>query len=556
METNKQNKILDNIGKIYEKAKDCKLENAFFENHKKELKTLAEYFQVSENQALFVSVVFGLAYQWDRVTIKEFTNYFSCNPMKILAFNNDLEELYAKGILEKQKVKRMGRWSKAENQIHVQEGIVEAILQGESVSRIKKKELNDDVTELLEKLDKLVEERDDDELSTSELFHKTDELLAANSHFPLVEKTKQFGFETANRLLYLYVVWKTITGNESIDISMALERIYDRAPVRFRRLQEFLSGKNILVKNNLIETVEASFFNNTEMKLSPASFDLLEDCDLKLFINKTKKDNLILPSETVERKLIFDPEKMKQLNSLEGFLEENNYKEIQQKLSKKGLPNGVAVLLHGAPGTGKTEIVKQLAKKTGREIMKVDMSQTKSMWFGETEKIVKRIFTDYRAFAKTCERAPVLFFNEADAIISKRKEIGRSNVAQTENAIQNILLEELENLDGILIATTNLAENLDTAFERRFLFKIHFQNPSISVRAKIWKSKLPLLKEKECLVLSQRFEFSGGQIENILRKNEIQEIIYGKKTNFENLLLFCEEESIGKKRIKIGFGNV
>ena len=68
-----------------------------------------------------------------------------------------------------------------------------------------------------------------------------------------------------------------------------------------------------------------------------------------------------------------------------------------------------------------------------------------------------------------CKVKPILLFNEADAVFSKRKDVNNGNVAQTENAIQNIILEEMENLDGILIATTNLADNLDGAFERRFV---------------------------------------------------------------------------------------
>jgi SpoVK/Ycf46/Vps4 family AAA+-type ATPase len=187
--------------------------------------------------------------------------------------------------------------------------------------------------------------------------------------------------------------------------------------------------------------------------------------------------------------------------------------------------------------------------------MKVEISLSKSMWFGESEKVIKRIFTDYKSFAKECERMPILFFNEADAIISKRRELGNSNVAQTENAIQNILLEELENFEGILIATTNLANNLDSAFERRFLFKIQFQKPNTTIRAEIWKSKLPFLEIEDCNLLADKFDFSGGQIDNILRKNEIHEIIHGEKVNLGNLMIFCSEEILGNNSIKIGFKN-
>lgn len=218
------------------------------------------------------------------------------------------------------------------------------------------------------------------------------------------------------------------------------------------------------------------------------------------------------------------------------------------------MPNGITALLHGFPGTGKTETVLQIAKETNREILKVDIGQSKSMWFGESEKIIKRIFTNYKSYAKECELKPILLFNEADAIIGKRRETGNSNIDQTENTIQNILLEELENFDGIFLATTNLVKNLDTAFERRFLFKVEFQKPEISIKAKIWNSKLPNLTENECNTLANRFDFSGGQIDNIIRKNEIYEIVHGITVDFNNIVEFCNSELLLRsKTFKVGF---
>mgnify|MGYP003795379925 CR=1 FL=1 len=189
-----------------------------------------------------------------------------------------------------------------------------------------------------------------------------------------------------------------------------------------------------------------------------------------------------------------------------------------------------------------------------REIMKVDISQSKSMWFGESEKIIKRIFTNYRVYLKGCSRTPILFFNEADAIISKRYESGFSSLTQTENAVQNIILEELENFEGIFFATTNFAKNFDPAFERRFLFKIEFQKPDIPVKAKIWQSKLPSLSESECELLARRYDFSGGQIDNIVRKNEIYEVVNGATIEFNKIIEFCDNELLHKKQHKrIGY---
>ena len=217
---------------------------------------------------------------------------------------------------------------------------------------------------------------------------------------------------------------------------------------------------------------------------------------------------------------------------------------------------GFACLFHGSPGTGKTETVYQLARLTKRDIMFVDIAQSKSMWYGESEKIIKRIFDKYRGYVKSCKTTPILLFNEADAIIGKRKEANSSSVAQTENTIQNIILQEMENLDGIMIATTNLTQNLDSAFERRFLFKIDFKKPKPEVKAKIWKSMIHSLTKQEALELSNSFDFSGGEIENIVRKYTIDSILTNTKPSIDKIRMYCETEKLENKnspKNKIGF---
>jgi len=217
---------------------------------------------------------------------------------------------------------------------------------------------------------------------------------------------------------------------------------------------------------------------------------------------------------------------------------------------------GFACLFSGGPGTGKTETVYQIARQTGRGIMQVDISDTKSKWFGESEKKIKKIFTQYRSAVKNSTVTPILLFNEADAIIGKRQNLGedRNGPGQTENAIQNIILTEIENLNGILIATTNMAKNMDKAFERRFLYKIEFDKPDLETRKSIWKTIIPDLSENEIDVLSSKFEFSGGQIENIARRRTVAVVLNDSPPSLERLIDYCnEEKSETAETVKIGF---
>jgi SpoVK/Ycf46/Vps4 family AAA+-type ATPase len=229
---------------------------------------------------------------------------------------------------------------------------------------------------------------------------------------------------------------------------------------------------------------------------------------------------------------------------------------VQQRLEETGMRKGFAVLFAGGAGCGKTAGAYELARRTGRAIFAVDMSQLKSKWVGDSEKIVKGVFATYREMCRTRELAPILLFNEADAIFSKRMENPQDSVDQMMNAIQNICLEALENLDGILIATTNLASNFcDDAFARRFLFKVEFEKPEAPTRAKIWKSMLDGLSDEDALTLAGRYDFSGGNIENIARKATVGYVLSGKKAGLEELLKYCDEETAATKKAsrRIGF---
>jgi SpoVK/Ycf46/Vps4 family AAA+-type ATPase len=108
---------------------------------------------------------------------------------------------------------------------------------------------------------------------------------------------------------------------------------------------------------------------------------------------------------------------------------------------------------------------------------------------------------------------------------------------------------------GILIATTNLTKNLDKAFERRFLYKIFFEKPDTHTKSLIWKDKIPMLSEQECLLLSGRYDLSGGQIDNVCKKFVLKQILTGNTPDLKEIEEYCQEEFLDKKseRRKIGF---
>ena len=196
----------------------------------------------------------------------------------------------------------------------------------------------------------------------------------------------------------------------------------------------------------------------------------------------------------------------------------------------------------------------QLARQTGRDLVEVNVDEIKSKWVGESEQNIKEVFTRYRNMVKLSKVAPILFFNEADAIFGKRLENITRSVDKMENSMQNIILEELETLDGILIATTNLTCNLDGAFERRFLYKIEFSKPSLESKSMIWQSMIPELSLADAKTLAQNYDFSGGQIENIARKQIVDNIITGSPLSMDKLRQHCDAELLDKVTIRRAIG--
>ncbi|NCB14454.1 MAG: AAA family ATPase, partial [Erysipelotrichia bacterium] len=248
---------------------------------------------------------------------------------------------------------------------------------------------------------------------------------------------------------------------------------------------------------------------------------------------------------SLKKEIFLDEKIAKDINQLKDVCSSKNFNKIIKDLKKANLPSGIVSIFYGFPGTGKTASVYEIAKLTKRDVLQVDISSIQSKWVGESEKNTKAIFDEYKRACEILKSKPILLFNEADAIISKRLDV-TSAVGQMNNTMQNILLEELENFEGIFMATTNLIDNMDDAFSRRFLNKIKFERPTAKTRAYIWKSKLPELDDKIYEKLSN-YDLSGGQIENVSRKYLINKILNQKEFNYEEILEYIKEEIEFKK---------
>lgn len=314
-------------------------------------------------------------------------------------------------------------------------------------------------------------------------------------------------------------------------------------------------GSAGLIEDGLLEPCTKSGLNEDTYRVT----DKVRNELLSEYVpmTATMNDGLIRPESIVPKQLFYNPEIQKQMDTIGNMLSQDGYDAVVSRLRKAGLRSGVAVLLSGPAGTGKTESVLQLARKSGRPIMKVDVADVKDKFVGESEKHCKAIWTAYNKLVQERKVAPILFLNEADQILGKRLEKVGGSADQMNNSIQNIMLENIEQMEGILICTTNLAGNLDSAFERRFLYRVELERPTVQARFAIWKSMIPGMDDSMAMSLAEQYDLSGGQVENISRKLLIDEAITGRTDNsMETYRQYCLQELSGKNsrnNRKIGF---
>lgn len=388
-------------------------------------------------------------------------------------------------------------------------------------------------------------------------------MCEANSHLPLCREALKYRNNLNDLLFFMmtvcdYAEWGG-TEDEGLDIA-ELDSVFPNNDFVDRMKYALRQGRHRLFEDELIEhaCVDGMAFPDCFVLTRKCKDELLEGFapQGKRNMNLSQHAQGVISHTNIKEKAMFyNSAEQQQIYRLTNLLSQENFPAIQQRLTDQGMRKGFACLFYGAPGTGKTETVLQIARRTGRDILQVDISGMRDKFVGESEKNIKGVFDSYRRICKSSEVLPILFFNEADAIFNKRTENVEKSVDKMDNAIQNIILQELENLDGILIATTNLTSNLDKAFERRFLFKVEFNIPEVPVKQLIWSSMLQGITEEEAKRLAVNYNFSGGQIENIARQRAIDFILSGKQASLEDIERYCKAEVIcGKSNTRSAIG--
>lgn len=492
---------------------------------------------------LFISIYSVETVRLCSVDTRDITKFFGISNIDFLVLRKCLSSLLDKGLIRQ--VERHHR----DEEYRVTSAAERALFENKPYKVTKA--LPMDRYKFCNTISSLIEDRKHQHIDTRELFKQVEEEEARQEHLSLVQEVRKLLPEVADRTLFYEICDDFVTERPRLtSVEVTLSDIYDSMRYCFIVAKSIMGKEHNLQTNDLIELLPAQFLAGAEISLTEKGRRLFLEEDFDLFASKGGSDKrLTAPDKIPARELFFNEELAADINFVQSSLEETAFVELQKRLEENSLPKGVAMLFHGLPGTGKTAAVDMIAKATGRSVYHVDIAASKTCWFGESEKLFKKIFTDYRKMCETEERKPILLFNEADALFSKRRDVGAGsdNCVQTENALQNILLEELETLDGILIATTNMCDNFDAAFERRFLFKVQFGQPNTEAKTAIWKSKLSWLTEEESGQLAAKFDLSGGEIDNIVRKTFMEEVLTGNRPSLEMLEAWCRGEKLTRK---------
>jgi len=340
-------------------------------------------------------------------------------------------------------------------------------------------------------------------------------------------------FDEREQKIFLALLKEEYSGGEGQlrDMNTLIELIsideYDK--IRNRSLLE--DGSKLLSDNILDYEEILNMFGGISR-----SFYLQEDILQKIIHpNKKKKVTKLKLDKLVEEQEIFEyltpstslddvvlhPSTKKLLDTIVRQVDKDVFAKLKAwgiKDKRKGID--ARIIFYGSPGTGKTMTAVSLAKTLKRPILSFDCSKILSMYVGESEKNVRKIFDDFKSMSKKAKVDPILLLNEADQFLSARSEGTGSSADKMHNQMQNIFLEQIEQFEGILIATTNLLDNIDKAFSRRFNYKVEFKKPDINQRERLWHFMLlekASYEEDFDVATLAKHELTGGQIDLIVR---------------------------------------
>lgn len=386
-----------------------------------------------------------------------------------------------------------------------------------------------------------------------ELFEKQIQAKTHNANFDneIENIFKSYKLNENEKFLFLILLSEEFNPNKSLNvrnpdflagilghkISGHMKNIY------FDELVS-LNEKGLVDINGSGDFMDSDEFFNDEISIYLNS-DIVAKINNSIIKKANKKSNKIMFENSIKESKIFEllsPEQgidevilSPKIKEIFDTILTRLDKKITDKLKAWGIKNpnsvGKKMIFYGPPGTGKTLSALSLAKSLKKDIISFDCSKILSKWVGESEQNVRKIFDSYNEICQKSKNEPILLLNEADQFLSTRISESSGSADKMHNQMQNIFLEQIERFTGILIATTNFMESFDTAFSRRFDYKIEFKKPNFDERVLLWNKFLPknakFEKDFDINELA-KFELTGAQIELVVKNTAFKKVSLGE----------------------------
>ncbi|HIH2023442.1 TPA: ATP-binding protein [Campylobacter coli] len=365
--------------------------------------------------------------------------------------------------------------------------------------------------------------------------HIKERLKKSKFYNILADIFKEYSLEYKEQIIFLALLKEEYTLSNENSVSREMNSLLSL--VSENDLEKH-KNKSLLQENapllNLIEydeylnvfgDISKSFFITDEILQRIINFEPKQNKKIKIENVLKEQDIFELIEPSIDINDIIMPQNTKEF--LENILKQQD-KKVLERLNSWGIKSNknieAKIIFYGPAGTGKTMSALAMAKSMKKTVLSFDCSKILSKWVGESEQNVRKIFDTYKNIVQTCKQSPILLLNEADQFLSTRVE-SSSGSDKMHNQMQNIFLEQIERFNGVIIATTNFLESLDSAFSRRFDYKIEFKKPDFKDRLKMWEKFLPRKASFEKAFdvnLLANYELSGAQILMVVKNTALK----------------------------------
>jgi SpoVK/Ycf46/Vps4 family AAA+-type ATPase len=551
MKIKTNNLILESMTKIFESKEKLLHQPDLLVDLKDEISMVSTFLDLEANFSALISVMICEQLMGETTSIRKLMKHMGFSSLDIIHSYENIKILKRKGWLNQSK--RKFHSFKAD-EFEISKFVLDAVAYNDKTKLTIQipDTLSEALMQLRQTISNYIGDCEVEDLAEAIIFESENyENFAFISNLRMNVKLMDL-----EKVILIWLASEIVYGREEFDLNNIIDHFTQDPAYSLGFKQRMSNGLSAMVTDGFIEFKRPNFVDFSAVILGDKTNDLLGEIRLNSSLKKkiVRYCKLIEPSDLQENNLYFNSSMGQYVQKIEQLLSEENYRHLMNTFLENGMKDCLTMLFHGLPGTGKTELVKQLALKHQRSIYQVDISSIKDMWVGESEKNLKKVFREYGDALKYNRLTPILLFNEADAILGLRTTVQHS-VDQMYNSLQNILLQELEDMKGIFIATTNLINNIDGAFDRRLLYKHKFELPDNRTRLKILESHFPDMNLDKLKEVAVCYELSGGQIQNIKRKLMADQLLFSNTSQNEILFMEYVVSEVGFRNTnrKIGF---